>query len=174
MQPTIVSLPGGVSDQNATGKLLQFQGDLFTLKYPEYFGRQEVYIPGQPAGNHRFVFPMAPHSGLDVYEHDEDQDPGLIAAHTLSLTNAEMVQAAVNTNTVSFTSATGIHWVGWDVAITLSHQPLGYSGKYEIRILVHDTDAYQHIVVGVIAPESGFATNYQTVFLPIIQSLTLK
>ena len=117
---------------------------------------------------------MAPHFWLDVYEHNEDQDVGYVAAHTLSLTNAEMLQAGTNGKNVAFTSATGIHWNGWDNTITLSQPPVGFSGQYNIRILVHATDPNHQIVVGVIAPESSFTTNYQTVFLPIIQSLTLK
>lgn len=163
-----------VSGGGRTCQPEQFQGDLFTLTYPSCYPRQTVPVPGQPAGNHRFVYPSAPHSYLDVYEHNEDQDPGDMAAHTLSLTNAEMLQAGTNGKNITFTSATGIHWNGWDATITLSQPPVGFSSQYHIRILIYSVGAYQNIVIGILAPESSFATNYQTDFLPIIQSLALR
>jgi len=163
-----------VSGGGSTCQPEQFQGDQFTLTYPSCYPRQAVPVPGQPTGNYRFTYPSAPHSYLDVYEHNADQDPGYMATHTLSLTNAEMLQAGMNGKNVAFTSATGLHWTGWDTTITLSQPPVGFSGRYHIRVLIYNTGAHQQIVIGILAPESSFATNYQTDFLPIIQSLALR
>lgn len=179
--PVAIASPQITPTPSSDGRLTHFVGDLVTLDYPSYFRYKEVTIPGLPAGNHRFTDPMAPNTYIDVYEHDGDQEPGSLAAHTLSLTQAEMTQVATSGTSFTFTSAKGIQWTGRDSSITLSHTYPGYTGKYHIRILIHAMLKYQpgqtsgeKLVIGIIAPESVYQQNYQTLFLPIIQSLAFK
>jgi hypothetical protein len=163
----------GASDYANTGAPRHFVGDRITLTYPSSSGCKVLTTPGQSASHYFFVYPSAPNSGMGVDEHNEDQDPGLMAEHVLLLTQAEMVQVATNSTSFTFTSAHGITWTGWDSTITLSHTYPGF-GKYHVRILVHNYQDGQKCVVGIIAPETGYQDIYRGFFLPMIQSLALK